>query len=97
MVLVEATSGTMSMKDYGVSDELVDALIVVDEKRGLLKSHLEVSENQLRAAKQSPEFIAKIKLQPIPNDLLKKIDTFRKIENKAMDDLHKMNKKILIC
>lgn len=93
MVLVEATSGSMSMKDYGLSDELVNALLVVDEKKeAYLKSHIEVSENQLQAAKQNPELIAKIKSQSIPNDLLPKLDFFRKIESNDMDDLDKMNK-----
>ncbi|WP_026069166.1 alpha/beta fold hydrolase, partial [Legionella tunisiensis] len=72
MVLVEATSGTMRMKDYGFSDELVNALFIVDEKDTYLKRHLEVSENQLQAVKQNPELIAKIKIQPIPYDLLQK-------------------------
>ncbi|CEG57797.1 alpha/beta fold hydrolase [Legionella fallonii] len=94
MVLVEATSGTMKMKDYGFSDELVNALIVVNEKKdAYLKSHVEVSENQLQAAKQNPEIIAKIKVQSIGNDFLQKIDIFRKIESKDMDNLDKMNKK----
>lgn len=94
MVLVEATSGTMNMKDYGFSDELVNALIVIDEKKAAyLNSHAEFSEAQLQAAKQSPELIAKIKSQSIPNDLLQKIDLLRKMENKDMDELDKINKK----
>lgn len=94
MVLVEATSGTMSMKDYGFSDELVNALIIVNEKKdAYLKSHTGVSEAQLQAAKQNPDLIAKIKIQPISKDLLQKIDIFRQIENKDMEDLDKMNKK----
>ncbi len=94
MVLVEATSGNMSMKDYGFSDELVNALLVVNEKKdAFLKSHAAVSEDQLKAAKQNLDLIAKIKIQPIPNDLLQKIDIFRMIESKDMDELDKMNKK----
>lgn len=71
----------MSMKDYGFSDELVNTLLVVDKKKGYLKSYSEISENQLQAANQNPELIVKIKIQSIPNDLLQKIDIFRKIES----------------
>ncbi|HAU3626736.1 TPA: alpha/beta fold hydrolase [Legionella pneumophila] len=94
MVLVEATSGSMNMKDYGFSDELVNALIVLNEKKdAYLKNHSEVSGDKLKATKQNPELIAKIKSQSIPNDFSHKIDIFRKIESKDMDDLDKINKK----
>ncbi|MCE3043709.1 alpha/beta hydrolase [Legionella sp. 16cNR16C] len=94
MVLIEATSGTMTMKDYGFSDELVNALIVVNQKKdAYFKRHPEVSEEELKTVKPNQELITKIKAQSVPNNLIRSINCLRQLEFNDMARLDKMNRK----
>ena len=88
MVLMDATSGNMGMRGFGLADDLVDELIVfLIKKQAYLKNkekgdHISLKHTlgeAIRAQKLSPDFI-------------KNLHAFRAIEDKDMNKLEKLKR-----
>lgn len=92
MVLLDATSGNMGMRGFGLSDELVDQLIVYLTKKQLyLKKHPELSDKTLLSKSVDNEKIIRgIKNQTLSPNFIKRLHKFRRLENKDMDQLEQI-------
>lgn len=94
MVLLDATSGNMGMKGFGLSDELIDQLIIYLTKKQLyFKKHPALNEQALFSnLNKNKKIIHGIKNQTLPSGFIERLHKEISLEKKDMDELERIKK-----